>query len=292
MVDSDWWVGVALPPLLEVLGWIGLALTPESSGSATSLGLAPAVLVLLSQLLIPVFAVALYFDSRAVARSAETWTPRPRIWGTLGIAVPVAGLALADSPLLLFVGSAYLLRRSRSADASTTVGGGAYDGDGWDDDRENREGVATGTDGRADDTSSADDGRPSRVSRWYYGVAVTVATYGVLLVSAPVVLAIFGSAGNAAFVYDVAPSLGALLPFVLVFSLVGGVLLIPVFSLSLYLDARAVRESDVDWNPDRRVWTGVAVAHLCNVLFPVFWMLSVPAGGYYLWQRHERVGRP
>ncbi|QCC46615.1 hypothetical protein [Halobellus limi] len=287
MVDSDWWVGVALPPLLEVLGWIGLELLfPESGGSPTAFDFVPAVFVLVSMLLIPVFAVSLFFDARAVGRSAESWSPNYRLWGVVGIVVPIAGLALVDSPLLLFVGSAYLLRRWRSTETSGDVASDVYDGDGWYDTTDEN------TSREADAPHETGSQRSGRVSRWYYGVALTVATYAVVLVSAPIVFATLGTPDNAAFVYDVAPSVGALLPFVLVLSLVGGVLLIPVFSLSLYLDARAVDESDADWSPDRRVWTGVAVAHLCNILLPFVWMVSVPAGGYYLWQRHRRIGRP
>ncbi|RLM90754.1 hypothetical protein D3D02_03020 [Halobellus sp. Atlit-38R] len=282
MVDSDWWVGVALPPVLEVVGWLGLVLTPESSGSATTLGLIAGVLVVVSQLLIPVFAAALYFDARAVARSAETWVPRPRIWGGLGIAVPIVGLVLADSPLLVFVASAYLLRRFRSSDAGSGAARDVYSGDGW------YEGD------RVRDEAGSDDAReaPERISRWYYGVALTVAAFLVVVVATPGLVAVMGMPENARFVYETIPTVGVFLPFAVVFSLVASVLLIPVFSLSLFLDTRRIRESDVAWAPDRRVWGAVAVVHLCNVLVPLVWLLSVPAGGYYLWLRRQQVGRP
>ncbi|MFD1598778.1 hypothetical protein [Halobellus rarus] len=287
MVDSDWWVGVALPPLLEVLGWLGLELLfPESGGSPTAFDFVPAVFVLVSMLLLPVFAASLFFDARAVARSAESWSPNYRLWGAVGVVVPIAELALVDSPLLLLVGSAYLLRRWRSTDTSGDVASDVYDGDGWyDTDGED-------TSREADATHETGSRRPGRVSRWYYGVALTIAAYAVVLVSAPIVGASIGVQENAAFLYETVPALAALLPFALVLALVLGVLLIPVFSLSLYLDARAVDESDVDWHPDRRVWTAVAVVHVLNVLLPLLWLVSVPAGGYYLWQRHHRVGRP
>ncbi|WP_049985145.1 hypothetical protein [Halobellus rufus] len=298
MVDSDWWVGVALPPLLEVAGWIGIELVDWDSGaSPTALDFVPAVFVVVSMLLIPVFAVSLYFDARAVARSAESWSPNYRLWGVVGIAVPVVGFVLVDSPLLLFVGSAYLLRRWRSTDASVDVASDVYDADGWYDDDSTANGAGDEGNGALD----VEDGGPSeaeprprsdRISRWYYGVALTIATYVVVLVSAPIVLTLIGVQENAAFLYDTVPAFAALLPFVLVLALVLGVLLIPVFSVSLYLDARAVGESDVGWEPNRTLWAAVGVVHLLNVLVPMIWLLSVPAGGYYLWQRHERVGRP
>ena len=281
MVDSDWWVGVALPPALEVVGWLGLVLVPESSGSATALGLPAGVLVVVSQLLIPVFAAALYFDARAVARSAETWVPRPRIWGGLGVAVPIVGLVLADSPLLVFVASAYLLRRFRSRDAGSGAARGVYSDDGWyEDDRVRDE-------GDPDDAHEA----PERISRWYYGVALTVASFLVVVVATPVLVAVMGMPENAQFVYETVPAVGVFLPFAVVFSLIASVILIPVFSLSLFLDARRIRESDVAWSPDQRVWGAVAVVHLCNVFVPLVWLFSVPAGGYYLWLRRRRVGR-
>jgi len=294
MVDSDWWVGVALPPLFEIAGWLGLELLyPESGASATAFDLFPAVFILLSMLLIPVFAASLYFDGRSVAGSNGTWSPNYRLWGGLGLIVPIAGLALIDSPLLIFLGSAYLLRRWRSTDRSADVASDVYDDDGWYDGDDAT--ADNGFDSSGDDQRQIDEaaqGPQGRISRWYYGVALTVAMYAVVLVFAPIVMTIFGTPSNAAFVYDTVPSLGALLPFVLIFGLVGGVLLIPVFSLSLYLDVRALGEREVGWTPDRRVWTGVAVVHLCNVLLPMVWLFSVPAGGYYLWKRHELVGRP
>ncbi|WP_144904424.1 hypothetical protein [Halobellus captivus] len=295
MVDSDWWVGVALPPLLEIVGWLGLELVDLDSGaSPTALDFLPAVFVLLSMVLIPVFAVSLYFDARAVAASGESWSPNYRLWGAVGIAVPVAGFALVDSPLLVFVGSAYLLRRWRSTNASTHAASDVYDGDGWyqrDGETNERDTDSTAADHREDADHETGTQRP-RVSRWYYGVALTVATYAVVLVSAPVVLTLIGVQENAAFLYETVPAFAALLPFVLVLALILGVLLIPVFSLSLYLDARAINESDVGWEPNRTLWTAVGVVHLLNVLIPLVWVFSVPAGGYYLWQRHERVGRP
>ncbi|WP_336024389.1 hypothetical protein [Halobellus salinisoli] len=312
MVDSDWWVGVALPPLLEIAGWIGIELVDlESGASPTAFDFLPVVFVVVSMLLIPVFAVSLYFDARAVARSAESWSPNYRLWGLAGIAVPIAGFAVADLPLLLFVGSAYLLRRWRSTDAAVDVASDVYDGDGWydsdgdgwcDSDGDSwsdsdTNPVECGT-GPTDDEHSenvdneAGPVRSERVSRWYYGVALTVATYAVILVSAPIVLTLIGVQENAAFLYETVPAFAALLPFVLVLALILGVVLIPMFSLSLYLDALAVGESDVEWEPNRTLWAVVGVVHLLNVLLPMIWILSVPAGGYYLWRRHDRVGRP
>ncbi|MFA1609420.1 hypothetical protein [Halobellus rubicundus] len=278
MVDSDWWVGVALPPLLEVVGLLALSLSDTVDGPPTALDVLPAAFVLLSLVLIPVFAIALYVDARAVARSAETWTPDPRLWGVAGVVAPAVGLALVDSPLLLFVGSAYLLRRFRPRDPSPAgIGPDAHEAVGEADDR----------------GASAASGRSrERVSRWYYGVALTVAAFAVLAVAVPLLGAVLGVSANAEFVYETIPTVGVFLPLVVLLALVAALVLIPVFSVSLYLDVRAVRESAVGWTPDRRIWGVVAGVHLLNVLVPMTWLLSVPAGGYYLWLRHRRVGRP
>ena len=293
MVDSDWWVGVALPPLLEVVGLLALSLSDATGGSVTALDVLPAAFYLLALVLIPVFALALYLDARAVARSTETWTPDPRLWGASGIVLPGAGLALLDSPLLLFLASAYLLRRFRSRDAGGDPARDVYSGDDWHEADGRRGDDRRGDEDAVDGATSTDaGGPPERVSRWYYGVALTVATFAVLVVATPLLAGILGVPENAAFVYETVPTVGLFLPLVVVLALVAASVLVPVFSVALFLDVRRIRGSDADWSPDRRVWGAVAVAHLCNLVVPVVWVLTVPAGAYYLWRRGRRLGRP
>jgi hypothetical protein len=69
-----------------------------------------------------------------------------------------------------------------------------------------------------------------------------------------------------------------------------GSLLAPVYSLCLYLDARALRQNDSDWIPNRVLWGGVAILHLGSFVFSAVQLLTIPAGVAYLYKRHKEIG--
>ncbi|WP_435154607.1 hypothetical protein [Haladaptatus sp. DFWS20] len=79
--------------------------------------------------------------------------------------------------------------------------------------------------------------------------------------------------------------------FYTVFSLLFHFLLIPVYSYGLYKDMSAVRDANVEWTPNSRLWTGIAIVHLLAI-FVVPVLFTVPAGMVYLYKRHRYLGTP
>ena len=69
-----------------------------------------------------------------------------------------------------------------------------------------------------------------------------------------------------------------------------GSLLAPLYSLCLYLDARALRQKDSDWIPNRVLWGGVALLHLGSFVFSAVQLITIPAGVAYLYKRHKEIG--
>lgn len=59
-----------------------------------------------------------------------------------------------------------------------------------------------------------------------------------------------------------------------------------VFPVAVYLDAEAVAEGPVDWQPDPALYGLLGLAGV------VAQPLQVPLAVYYLYKRHESVGRP
>ena len=135
--------------------------------------------------------------------------------------------------------------------------------------------------------------KPSN-SRWWYGVAffivvfvVVQASYGILqLVSEP-------QAGSPPTLVPSSPEAGLLFLFSLLSVaatvLIGG-LLAPLYSLCIYLDARALRQKDTDWIPNRVLWGGVAILHLGTFVFSAVQLITIPAGVAYLYKRHKEIG--
>ncbi|SEW17247.1 hypothetical protein [Halobacterium jilantaiense] len=66
---------------------------------------------------------------------------------------------------------------------------------------------------------------------------------------------------------------------------VGGVLSL-VFPVAIYLDAEAVTDARLDWQPDPALYGLLGLAGV------VAQPLQVPLAVYYLYKRHESVGRP
>jgi len=69
-----------------------------------------------------------------------------------------------------------------------------------------------------------------------------------------------------------------------------GSLLAPLYSLCLYLDARALRQKDSDWIPNRVLWGSVAILHLGSFVFSAVQLITIPAGVAYLYKRHKEIG--
>ena len=131
-------------------------------------------------------------------------------------------------------------------------------------------------------------------SRWWYGVAffivvfvVVQASYGILhLVSEP-------QAGSPPSLVPSGPETGLLFLLSLlsvVATVLIGSLLAPLYSLCLYLDARALRQNDSDWIPNRVLWGGVAILHLGSFVFSAVQLITIPAGVAYIYKRHKEIG--
>lgn len=134
--------------------------------------------------------------------------------------------------------------------------------------------------------------RASVDSKWWYWIAAVplFALVGTLLG------VLFAIVGFVAFFLGLGFDAGVLsvLPFAAVVLAVGfiaviGGLLTLVFPLAMYVDARAVSESErSEWRPDPAVYGLVALAGALTTTFVV----TVPLALYYLYKRHEAVGTP
>ncbi|WP_224333281.1 hypothetical protein [Haloprofundus halobius] len=128
-------------------------------------------------------------------------------------------------------------------------------------------------------------------SNWWYWIAAVPALFVVSMgfgVSA-FFLALLGVGLDiAGFMGLVSAGFGLL--FFLVASLLALVSLVVavLFPVAIYVDARAVEEADLGWSPDPVLYVlGAAFAVLATNF-----LLSVPLSVYYLYKRHEAVGRP
>jgi hypothetical protein len=65
-----------------------------------------------------------------------------------------------------------------------------------------------------------------------------------------------------------------------------GVVLSLAFPVAIYLDAEAVADARGDWQPDPALYGLVGLAGV------VAQPLQVPLAVYYLYKRHESIGRP
>lgn len=130
-------------------------------------------------------------------------------------------------------------------------------------------------------------------SRWWYGVAFFVLSltvvWGAYLVlqavsspQAPSSTALIPSDPRLGGIFLASAVLSAL--FVLITSL-----LAPLYSLCLYLDVRSLQASE-EWAPNRVVWGFVSLLHLLSFVFSPVQLITIPAGGVYLYLRNESVG--
>lgn len=112
-------------------------------------------------------------------------------------------------------------------------------------------------------------------SSWWYGVAAIPIITGLLWA------AWYG--GKAGF---------PLLSAVAGFSLVLSGLLIPVFSICLIMDIKALRSKPDKWNPSKKVYYPVAVLSLFSYMSALIYFVPIVGGVAYLVQRHRETGVP
>lgn len=127
MIDSRWYYGVMGVMLFEVVGFglIALASLGDTGLVSIGTGLFGAMLVVVSLLLLPLFAVCLYLDAKAVREANESWNPDPRVWALGAVAVQLVAISATQFTLYIFIGSFYLFRRFHSSPAA------AADEDAW-----------------------------------------------------------------------------------------------------------------------------------------------------------------
>jgi hypothetical protein len=144
--------------------------------------------------------------------------------------------------------------------------------------------------------------RSSVDSNWWYWVAAVPVYYvlatvaGVAFAVLAFTLALTGAAGGGMHVgWHVGPGAmdgvgvgaGFFGAFAVALLLVGvGLVVSLVFPLAVYLDAEAVAAERGDWQPDPALYGLLGLAGV------VAQPLQVPLAVYYLYKRHECVGRP
>lgn len=286
-VQSRWWYGVAALPvamafLVLYLLTIGILLTQPVQIEALLkrydwmialvilAGFWSGILFVATGLIQLLFPVFLVLDIRTIRQSDCSWTPN---WMYSLIAVPSVALFLFTDSwtpqfptgsekalhlllylLAVFAPLGYLYQRRR------------YVGVPFGERRGTEPSASTQTDSE-DEFEFSDDGR--QVSRWWYGVVI------------PPALSILGQIGL------VRGAVWALFVF-------GSILLVPVFALSLFLDARAIARSERNWKPNPFVWGVLGLGPLVPLLLGELSYLSatvmVPLALLYLYRRNHHVG--
>ena len=159
-----------------------------------------------------------------------------------------------------------------------------------------RERTRAGTAGRTDESMVSLDSSSSVESRWWYWVAA-LPLY--VLIAIPISIVLFLVAFVPLFVGAgpgmgdpavIAPVFGlwlvVMIGLFVGFALLGLVLMF-VFPIALYLDAKAVSESAIGWDPDPVLYAILGALH-----FFVSPIVGLIVGLYYLYRRHEHVGVP
>ena len=142
---------------------------------------------------------------------------------------------------------------------------------------------------------SGERGREVRSRWWYWLVAdVAVGVVGLLAVYAAAVLVVLAGAGFAfgsprtTFGLSVTALVVVALPLLALFLawLIVGV----VTPFALYVDAEAVADADLGWDPDPTLYAVAgAVGLFAN---PAGIPLQPAVAAYYLYRRHRHVGTP
>lgn len=151
-----------------------------------------------------------------------------------------------------------------------------------------------------DKSDSTDDPPPLDVveSRWWYWIAAypialllfvpLVAFIAVVgLVAATSVTVVDGGPSPGAAPTVIAVIVGAVLVFLILTVIIVSIALIVLLPIALYMDARAVSEAAVDWQPDPFLYGILGVLQI--FITPV---IGVIIAVYYLYRRHEHVGVP
>mgnify|MGYP006274228013 FL=1 len=169
-----------------------------------------------------------------------------------------------------------------------------------DDDAEPTDGAAGGRadpapeDAPGDDRPSGGDAAEAVDSRWWYWVAavplywVASSVLGFAFALVAFAFALTGAGvGAAGGNPGLGFGLGALgfVGLALLFVAVGLVVSL-AFPVAVYLDAEAVGDAGGDWQPDPALYALVGLAGV------IAQPLQVPLAVYYLYKRHESVGRP
>lgn len=130
-------------------------------------------------------------------------------------------------------------------------------------------------------------------SRWWYGVAATVvllllvwiAWAGVRLTTATVP----GTDPTQLVPRGVGSLVFLLGTFVTVVATWASA---PIFTISLFMDARAIRRSDFDWRPNQYLYGGIGLIHLGALFTVVVYAVTMPVALFYLYRRHQHIGIP
>lgn len=113
---SNWWYGIAIPPLLDLVGTGFIKLTQSAGllreGASVLYVLIPFVTILLSTILIPVFAFSLFLDARKLAAADAPWNPNPYVWGGAGL-LSLLGLVIGLNVFKLPIALIYLYYRNK-----------------------------------------------------------------------------------------------------------------------------------------------------------------------------------
>lgn len=253
---SRWWYALIPFPVMvlvryALVGVITLLLPTAGPSRAEALpvlllGLAASLAGALVIVTAPVFVAGLVLDIRAL-RTHSVWTPN---WGyaALGLAA-VVGLVINWVALLSIpAAAAYLGIRRR--EVGHPLGGG-----------QPASGTPTSPD-RQDVGAPESRWRPK--SRWGYGVVV------------PPALELTGRGAlwavrTTGLLRQGSDPLTLLVPVAALLVAVG---LVPVFAVSLYLDASAVGDASAEETPDPQVWGLLGIASLLSV--PLFRLTLMP----------------
>jgi hypothetical protein len=130
-------------------------------------------------------------------------------------------------------------------------------------------------------------------SRWWYGIAATlvllllvwVAWAGVRLTTAVVP----GTDPSQLVPHGIESLVFLLGTFV---SVVATWASAPIFTISLFMDARRVRQSNLDWRPNQYLYGLVGLVHLGALFTVVVYAVTMPVALFYLYRRHQYVGTP
>lgn len=119
MNDSRWYYGVVAVMVLEAIGFglIDVSGLGQLDPAKLGTGLFGALLVGIAFLLLPVYALCIYLDARAVSEANESWNPNPKVWALGAVVVQLVGLS-AGVTMYIFISIGYLFRRFRSSPAA------------------------------------------------------------------------------------------------------------------------------------------------------------------------------